>query len=76
MRHPTKFRGDRLNRCQDSNFPVFKMAAVRRLGLLKNSILTTDRVRGQVCVIMPHFVVIGQTFAGLLRSNGFKYDSL
>jgi len=35
LRHRTKFRGDRSNRCGDmADFRFFKMVAVRHLGLV------------------------------------------
>ena len=75
VRHHTKFRGDRSNRCGDmAIFPFFKMAVAAILYFQIFEFLTVERSRGLNCIATPNFVAIGQTVAEIWRLCDFFQD--
>ena len=50
---------------------IFKMAAVRRLGIFNLKFLTANHVRDTFCVILLNFVKIAQTVADMLHCSCF-----
>ena len=53
------------------NLSIFKVTAVRRLGILKLKFFIPDHLRDTFCVITLNFVEIGQTVAEILLSFVF-----
>jgi len=48
------------------------MAAISHLAFLKYEILTTDRLKGLKCIMVPNFMAIYPTIAELSQFNNFS----